>query len=346
MGSVVAAFTNTKGVAALTDNQVYGPYGNLLYSANGTMGTAKGYTGQYSDSLTGLDYYVTRYYDPVAGVFLSADDKEGNAQGMNPYAYVAQNPETLSDPTGQMIDCGPSCGNGNPPPAPPNHGPVPCTWQGCQNGNSGNSGSNQPTVHLYHKSGVDQGNGCNAECQNDKLLIDQYIQDERAREEAINSAVGDLLSLAADIFAAAADFAAQAYAAFIIDVITIAGHFVELLSNLSTMGLISVPRWFVTLGDAFQNIVPILTFAKGFVEYIGLGPIAGVAGKFANWMATSARAGIMSMVSGLAGGAMGLKNDVLDWTIYNGELDAVDGYNAQTAYNTCLLDYSSDPGRC
>ena len=53
--------------------------------------------------LTGLDYYVSRYYDPVAGVFLSADTKEGNAQGMNPYAYVAQNPETLTDPSGQMI---------------------------------------------------------------------------------------------------------------------------------------------------------------------------------------------------------------------------------------------------
>jgi RHS repeat-associated protein len=134
LGSVVAAFTNTKGVAALTDNQVYGPYGNLLYSANGTMGTTKGYTGQYSDPLTGLDYYVSRYYDPVAGVFLSADTKEGNAQGMNPYAYVAENPETLTDPSGQMYGC-PGCGNSGgdggdplPPPQPPSapgHGYTP-----------------------------------------------------------------------------------------------------------------------------------------------------------------------------------------------------------------------------
>jgi len=79
LGSVMAAFSNTVGAAKLSDNQVYGPYGNLLYSANGTMGTARGYTGQYSDLLTGLDYYVSRYYDPVAGVFLSADTKEGNA---------------------------------------------------------------------------------------------------------------------------------------------------------------------------------------------------------------------------------------------------------------------------
>ena len=106
----MAAFSNAVGAATLADNQVYGPYGNLLYSANGTMGTAKGYTGQYSDPLTGLDYYVSRYYDPVAGIFLSADTKEGNAQGMNPYAYVAQNPETMTDPSGQMVGC-PGCGN-------------------------------------------------------------------------------------------------------------------------------------------------------------------------------------------------------------------------------------------
>jgi RHS repeat-associated protein len=43
------------------------------------MDTAKGYTGQYADTLTGLDYYVSRYYDPVAGIFLSPDMKEGNA---------------------------------------------------------------------------------------------------------------------------------------------------------------------------------------------------------------------------------------------------------------------------
>jgi len=51
------------------------------------MGTSKGFTGQYNDSLTGLDYYHARYYDPKVGAFLSADPVEGN-------------PETWSDPTG------------------------------------------------------------------------------------------------------------------------------------------------------------------------------------------------------------------------------------------------------
>ena len=68
-----------------------------------TINTAKGFTGQYNDGLTGLDYYNARYYDPVAGVFLSADTAQGNGQGMNPYAYVQGNPETYSDPTGRYI---------------------------------------------------------------------------------------------------------------------------------------------------------------------------------------------------------------------------------------------------
>jgi RHS repeat-associated protein len=81
-------------------NQVYGPYGKQRYKF-GTLGTSKGFTGQYNDSLTGLDYYNARYYDPKVGVFLSADMVEGNGVGMNPYAYVGGNPETYSDPTGQ-----------------------------------------------------------------------------------------------------------------------------------------------------------------------------------------------------------------------------------------------------
>jgi len=56
------------------------------------MDTAKGYTGHYADILTGLDYDVSRYYDPVVGIFLSADTKQGNAQGMNPLCLRSTEP--------------------------------------------------------------------------------------------------------------------------------------------------------------------------------------------------------------------------------------------------------------
>ena len=82
-------------------NQGYGPYGTRRYQ-QGTLGTAKGFTGQYADDLSGLDYYVSRYYDPVIGRFLSADTAQGNLVGMDAYGYVNANPEMKNDPAGRF----------------------------------------------------------------------------------------------------------------------------------------------------------------------------------------------------------------------------------------------------
>jgi len=99
LGTVVSSISNTLNSASVQGNQLYGPYGFSLYS-KGTMGTTKGYTGQYNDSLTQLDYYNARYYDPLVGVFLTADKDQGNLKGMDPYTYTEGNPETWNDPTG------------------------------------------------------------------------------------------------------------------------------------------------------------------------------------------------------------------------------------------------------
>jgi hypothetical protein len=63
LGSVLATFSNTATSAVLLGNQTYGPYGSQQYQS-GTMGTNKGFTGQYNDS--------------VMGVFLSTDMVQGN----------------------------------------------------------------------------------------------------------------------------------------------------------------------------------------------------------------------------------------------------------------------------
>jgi len=101
LGSVIEAISATANSAAVQGNQVYGPYGTSRYQ-QGNIGTAKGFTGQYTDSLSGLDYYNARYYDPVVGRFLSADTVESNLQGLDPYAYVQDNPETHNDPSGHL----------------------------------------------------------------------------------------------------------------------------------------------------------------------------------------------------------------------------------------------------
>ncbi len=113
LGSVLETISATANTATVQGNQVYSPYGSSRYQ-QGSMGTAKGFTGQYNESGSGLDYYGSRYYDPVVGRFLSADALDGNLAGMDPYAYVGGNPETFNDPSGQRYAPPPGGGGGNP----------------------------------------------------------------------------------------------------------------------------------------------------------------------------------------------------------------------------------------
>ena len=57
------------------------------------------YTGQRWDAETGLYHYRARYYSPALGRFLTADPI-GYGDGLNVYAYVANDPVNLVDPSG------------------------------------------------------------------------------------------------------------------------------------------------------------------------------------------------------------------------------------------------------
>jgi RHS repeat-associated protein len=105
LGSADVALDATGNAQAAT---LYGPYGGTRYSS-GTMPTDYGFTGQHSDSTTGLDYYVARYYDPLAGQFTSPDTTlpgDGyDLWGLSRYAYVEGNPTTRTDPSGHCPFC-------------------------------------------------------------------------------------------------------------------------------------------------------------------------------------------------------------------------------------------------
>src|SRR6266702_7950098 len=96
LGSSTIALTSSGSTQAV---QLFAPYGSIRYS-QGTMPTTYNFTGQRLDSQTGLLYYGFRYYDPVSGRFVRADTTQTNAGGMDPYAYVGNNPEGRTDPTG------------------------------------------------------------------------------------------------------------------------------------------------------------------------------------------------------------------------------------------------------
>nr|WP_229634285.1 RHS repeat-associated core domain-containing protein [Duganella qianjiadongensis] len=101
LGSPIAK-TNAIGVrTALTK---YEPYGLTL---TGSTTPTIGFTGHVNDADTGLTYMQQRYYDPVAGRFLSIDPvvtdmKTGG--GFNRYIYANNSPYNYIDPDGRASE--------------------------------------------------------------------------------------------------------------------------------------------------------------------------------------------------------------------------------------------------
>ncbi len=82
---------------AVTDTYDYDAFGNVVGTTGGTANVYR-YQGEAFDAETGLYYLRARYYDPVAGRFLSVDPKAD--QGQHPYAYAGADPVNGHDPTG------------------------------------------------------------------------------------------------------------------------------------------------------------------------------------------------------------------------------------------------------
>ncbi len=116
---------------------------------------------------------------------MSADTKQGNMQGMDPYSYVGNDPETRNDPSGQRFcnptatrcgdpcadNCSPGSGNGgggNPP-----SGPSGCTWNGkpCTK-------TNNPCIGT-----VWNGKGCvpgaQSKVDKDRQALDKHYANEK-----------------------------------------------------------------------------------------------------------------------------------------------------------------------
>ena len=80
----------------------YDAFGNLLESKEDIENRIL-YTRQQYDQVTGQYYLRARYYNPVVGRFLQEDTYRGD--GLNLYAYCANNPVMYYDPSGHANEC-------------------------------------------------------------------------------------------------------------------------------------------------------------------------------------------------------------------------------------------------
>jgi RHS repeat-associated protein len=82
----------------------YRPFGERLVNSAAAKGNDVWFTSRRQDVETGLVYMGARYYDPVAGRFVSIDPKgfsESSALSFNRYAYANNNPYKNVDPDGK-----------------------------------------------------------------------------------------------------------------------------------------------------------------------------------------------------------------------------------------------------
>ncbi|MDE2154877.1 MAG: hypothetical protein KGJ32_03135 [Xanthomonadaceae bacterium] len=108
--TVIYSYTDPQGTplvradaqGTVTSTFDYTSYGTV---ALGPQPDGTGYTGHVNDPDTGLVYMQARYYDPVAGRFLSVDPLAPSAGGVfdfNRYAYANNNPIVNIDPDGRQ----------------------------------------------------------------------------------------------------------------------------------------------------------------------------------------------------------------------------------------------------
>jgi RHS repeat-associated protein len=96
LGSVTG-LTNASGNIVKTYR--YNSFGEI-YTQTGSLVQPFTFTGREYDPESGLYYYRARYYDPMAGRFISKDPIGFEGGDVNLFRYVGNNPGNLTDPEG------------------------------------------------------------------------------------------------------------------------------------------------------------------------------------------------------------------------------------------------------
>jgi hypothetical protein len=253
----------------------------------------------------------------VIGSFITADIKQGNVQGMDPYAYVGENPENQTDPSGNI------CFKDNS---------IPC--------DAGGSG-------IQYTSTV-----CNDACgSRDKTLILYKITNiEEGYRVLIATTVGDGLALVADVIAAAIDAGASDWTGFGFEVVSVLARVAALTGDLGKLGVFSLPTQVSDLLQGLKVIANIVDTVEGIINLVN--PVATLAKQAASFATQIVRpavqAGILQLIASAAStGANTGYQKFVDVTYYDSLRAQINGYTDQQAYNACVSQYLvNDPGQC
>ncbi|WP_291782247.1 RHS repeat-associated core domain-containing protein [Luteibacter sp.] len=105
-GTVLATANEQGEILTRSDRR---PYGEQVM---GITQSGPGFTGHVEDPDSGLIYMQARYYDPLAGRFISPDPLRPGPSltfKFNRYVYAANNPLTYLDPSGMDDECSAAC---------------------------------------------------------------------------------------------------------------------------------------------------------------------------------------------------------------------------------------------
>ena len=96
LGSNIVSTDDNQNVLVRYEYDVFG----AIRNETGTSDNTRKFTGKEFDADSNLYYYGARYYDPYIGRFTQRDPI---GDGVNWYAYVANNPLAFVDPTGMRL---------------------------------------------------------------------------------------------------------------------------------------------------------------------------------------------------------------------------------------------------
>jgi RHS repeat-associated protein len=89
----------------IVQSYAHDSFGNILRTGNPNFSQPYAYAGREYDQETGFYYYRARYYDPMAGRFISEDPIRLRGGDLNYYRYVRNNPVNFYDPLGLIMKC-------------------------------------------------------------------------------------------------------------------------------------------------------------------------------------------------------------------------------------------------